>query len=135
MSTCFSPDFTWVHEEPDFENGNYCFDGEVIVTPNVKALFTSQEIQDLVDDIQHYAKTYQGIFWWQVYINKRNQKKVFLLDNLSKQDKQDLRQEWVKIVNYFTILMPDEFLKHHKRCFLEKKKTPNQNMYQYNYSF
>lgn len=88
--------------------GNYTFSGRVKTTKRISKELDFAEILSIIITIRKEAIKQKGLDYLLVLKNITGQK-IFVIDNLSKEMKEDSSHEFLLDNNYFTILFAEEY--------------------------
>lgn len=92
---------------PQEQQGNYWFNGRLFVTRRVFSEISSEEIVEIIADIQTFVAEEKGIHYLQVYVNEATTRKIWVIDQLSKEQKES--GSFATEDNLYTILFPEEY--------------------------
>jgi len=98
--------------KPQEQEGDYFFNGGSYVTNNVATELTKEEIAQIVGIVFDYVKQHNGADYLFVFEHQTDQRKIYVIDQLSKSmmdDPEAYTPEDVKEYNYFTILYSWEY--------------------------
>lgn len=96
----------WIRQ-PQENPGDYWFAGKFFVTRGVFDEIPTLEVADIVRDVQEFAQQEQGADYLQVYINNVTGRKIWVIDQVTKNELQEgIHPEEH---NYFTVLFPEEY--------------------------
>lgn len=100
-------DFGWERKKPEYEKGDYWFDGAFHITEGIEDNLSEEEIMLIYADIRNLVGREGGQDYLQVYIHKERDWKLFLIDQV--------KRSWLasgehpKEHNYCTLLFDHEY--------------------------
>jgi hypothetical protein len=78
-------DLGWERKPPEYEEGDYWFNGSFMVTKTVKEKLSHWEILMIYADNKNLVQHQQGIDYLQVYLQKEKNYKLFFIDQVTKE--------------------------------------------------
>lgn len=100
-------DWGWERLPAEQEKGDYWFDGRFLVTSTVDSTLSREELLLIYADIQNLVGQHGGQDYLQVYVQKDEDYKLFLIDNVSRSSL--LRGEHPSEHNYCTLMFDYEY--------------------------
>lgn len=100
-------DLGWEREAPEYENGDYWFDGKFFATREVTETLSKLEITLIYADIQNLVGQKGGQDYLKVYLQKERNLKLFFIDQVTRKSLQSGDQPSEH--NYCTLLFPHEY--------------------------
>ncbi|BDS10704.1 hypothetical protein [Aureispira anguillae] len=100
-------DFGWEHKPPEYETGDYWFDGKFLVSQGVQDALSGAEIFFIYAHIINLVQQHQGIDYVQVFEQKEKGYKLFFLDQVTRESLQIGEQPPEH--NYCTLLFAEEY--------------------------
>lgn len=97
----------WVRQKPDYDTGDYWFNGQMFVTTGVQENLSQVEVIEIIKDIRAYVEENQGIDYLQVYKNEETNEKLFFIDSITKEDLETGIQ--LSEHNYCTLIFDYEY--------------------------
>ena len=92
------------HYQPQEQDGDYWFDGMVIVTATVKAEIPEAELQAIIIFLRELAQQKKGLDYLQRF-KLEDGTKIYVIENLSRSQSEIYAPEY----HYCTILYPFEY--------------------------
>lgn len=99
--------FGWEHKAPEYETGDYWFNGTFLVTKTVQETLLTIEILSIYEYIVNLVQQHQGIDYVQVFEQKEKGYKLFFLDQVTRESLQAGEQPSEH--NYCTLLFAEEY--------------------------
>lgn len=100
-------DVGWEHKAPEYDTGDYWFDGKFFVTKNVEEALSKEEILLIYAHIVNLVQQQQGIDYLQVFEQKETEYKLFFIDQVTRASLQNGEQPAQH--NYCTLLFDWEY--------------------------
>lgn len=102
----------WIHKLSEHPTGDYYFSGNIYPSSSVKSRLSNEEIDDIITEIREMValsvkKHNKGIDYLQVF--SRGDDKIFVIDQLSKYQLDQLSDSDRDQYNYFTIIFSNEY--------------------------
>lgn len=98
----------WVLQ-PQEQPGTYRFSGQMYMTTTVANAIPQDTILEIVADVWRRVLENDGADYLQVFKNCETGEKIFVIDQLNQEMKQNNPTEWVKENDHFTILYAHEY--------------------------
>lgn len=98
----------WVLQ-PQEQSGTYRFSGQMYMTATIANTIPQDTVLELVADVWRRVLENDGADYLQVFKNSETGDKIFVIDQLNQEMKQNNPQEWVKENDHFTILYAYEY--------------------------
>ncbi|WP_052600167.1 hypothetical protein [Aureispira sp. CCB-QB1] len=77
-------EFGWVRKAQEVKEGDYWFDGKLLVTRGVQAKLSTLEVYLLVVNAMYLAHKQNGCDYLVVFINEKRNLKLFFIDQVTK---------------------------------------------------
>lgn len=77
-------EFNWVRQPQEVKEGDYWFDGMLLVTRGVQFELTKLETYLIVVDAMYFAHEKQGSDYLHIYLNEERNLKLFFIDQVTK---------------------------------------------------
>lgn len=100
-------DVGWEHKAPEYDTGDYWFDGKFFVTKHVQETLSKEEILLIYAHIVNLVQQQQGIDYLQVFEKKKLKYKLFFIDQVTRESLQTGDQPTQH--NYCTLLFDWEY--------------------------
>ena len=100
-------DFGWEHQPPEYDTGDYWFDGQFFITKRVKEEIPSIEITMIYAHIKNLVQQKKGIDYLHVFLQKERDIKLFFIDQVTRQSLQSGEQPPEH--HYCTLLFAEEY--------------------------
>ena len=94
--------------QPQERGGTYTFSGKILSTSNIAKLLTADEQLFIILEVKNRVQELGGADYLQVFKNSEG-KKIFVIDQLNKEMKEENSSEFVEENDYFTILFSYEY--------------------------
>lgn len=105
----FNTDFMLWQRLPQEREGSYSFEGELIVTNEVYEALSEDEIKAIVFDLRKFVLENGTVNYLQVYQHKTDDRKIYLIDNVTKMMRTVLTDKEREEEDYFTMLFDHEY--------------------------
>ena len=92
------------HYQPQEQDGDYWFDGNIYITANIQAEIPEAELQAIITFLRELAQKQKGIDYLQVF-KLEDGTKIYVIENLSRSQSEIYAPEY----HYFTILFSWEY--------------------------
>lgn len=100
-------DLGWERQTPEYETGDYWFDGSLYITNNVDRELSKLEITLIYADIKNLVQQCGGQDYLQVYLQKERGLRLFFIDQVTRKSLQIGEQPPKH--NYATLLFDWEY--------------------------
>jgi len=100
-------DLGWERNAPEYETGDYWFNGKFFVTREVKETLSELEITLIYADIKNLVGQWGGQDYLHVYLQKEKNLKLFFIDQVTRESLQ--QKEQPSEHNYCTLLFAHEY--------------------------
>lgn len=84
--------FGWEHKTPEYETGDYWFDGRFFVTQEVQNTLAEEEILLIYAHIVNLVQHKGGQDYLQVFLQKESEYKLFFIDQVTRESLQNGEQ-------------------------------------------
>ena len=95
--------------QPQEQEGSYFFSGKIFMTSGIQFELDLLEISDIISTIKYKVQKEVGLDYLQVFKKQNSKRKIFVIDNLNKEMKQNKDQEFLNSNDYFTIMFAEEY--------------------------
>lgn len=89
--------------------GTYRFDGRMYATQHLADFLDFDDFRYIIASIKVYVQLHDGADYLFVFYNKHLDKKIFVIDNLNDQMKNEADPEYVSEYNYYTIMLAEDY--------------------------
>ena len=89
------------------QEGNYHFNGTLYITRGVNTLLSREEIIEIYRFTKDLVEQHKGIDYLQVFYSKKNNSKLYFIDQLDKQSVES--KLFTKEQNYCTLMLSSEY--------------------------
>ena len=100
-------DVGWERQKPEYERGDYWFDGDFYITREVNDELSVEEITLIYADLRNLVGHKGGQDYLQVYTHKEKDLKLFLIDQVTRSSLASGEQP--KEHHYCTLLFASEY--------------------------
>lgn len=100
-------DAGWEHKTPEYETGDYWFDGKFFVTKNVEETLSKEEILLIYAHITNLVQQKGGQDYLHVFLQKEKDYKLFFIDQVTRDSLQNGEQPAKN--NYCTLMFHHEY--------------------------
>lgn len=100
-------DLGWSHKPPEYETGDYWFDGKFLVTKRIQDTLSKEEILLIYAHVINLVQQKQGIDYLQIFEQKETEYKLFFIDQVTRESLQTGEQPLEH--NYCTLMFNDEY--------------------------
>lgn len=100
-------DVGWEHKPPEYETGDYWFDGKFFVTQGVRDALSKEEILLIYTHIINLVQQKEGIDYLHVFLQKEKKYKLFFIDQVTRESLQNGAQPSEH--NYCTLMFNHEY--------------------------
>ena len=101
----------WKHKTPEYLSGDYYFEGDIMATNTIVSKLPKEEIAEIIAHVKEMVEENKkigcGIDYLQVYT--KDDMKIFVIDQLSKDALAELSKQQKQEYNYFTIMFNHEY--------------------------
>lgn len=97
----------WEYKLPEYETGDYWFDGKFIVTSGVQNTLSEEEILLIYAHIINLVQHSGGLDYLQVFLQKESGYKLFFIDQVTRESLQNGEQPSEH--NYCTLMFDYEY--------------------------
>ena len=77
-------EFGWKRKEQEVKEGDYWFDGRIVITRGVQAQLSCLEIYLIIADVMYYAHKQNGCDYIFSLINQERNLKLFFIDQVTR---------------------------------------------------
>ncbi len=95
--------------QPQEQEGSYSFSGKMFMTSGIQFELDLLEISNIISTIKDKVQKEVGLDYLQVFKKQNSKRKIFVIDNLNKEMKQNKDQEFLNSNDYFTIMFAEEY--------------------------
>lgn len=100
-------EFGWKRKEQEVKEGDYWFDGRLLVTRGVQEQLSVLETYLLIVDAMYYAHKQNGCDYLHVYLNSKRNLKLFFIDQVTRKSLEN--GEHPKEHHYATLMLAEEY--------------------------
>jgi hypothetical protein len=94
--------------QPQECKGTYIFSGSCYMTRRIADELSQEEIIFIISEVKKRVEEKKGADYLQVFLDE-SERKIFVIDQLNEEMKQENPKEWVMENNYYTILFAEEY--------------------------